>query len=109
VSTPFKNDDDVCALIKEFNNRLRPVVQKFLEDFRNERHFDIWIPPATADSTTRQFYEGLGIPSIPVKEPSLLLHNLGKEPNVYAEKLFAVNRNRWAFICLGLLTALTAV
>jgi hypothetical protein len=99
-------------LIKEFKNRLRPVVQKFLEDFHSQRHFDIWIPPATADSTTRQFYEGLGIPSIQRragKGPTLLLHNLGKEPNVYAEKLFAVNRNRWAFICLGLLTALTVV
>ena len=97
VRSQFKDDEDVYTSINEINDRLRPVVQKFLEDFRSQRHFDIWMPPATADSTTHRFYEGLGIPLIEKragKGPSLLLHNLGKEPNVYADKLFAIKRNR---------------
>jgi hypothetical protein len=93
----FKNDDDVYTAINDITNQLRPLVQTFLEDFCSQRHFDIWIPPATVDSTTRQFYERLRIPSTKKtagKGPTLLLHNLGKEPNVYADKLFAISRNR---------------
>ena len=97
VRSQFKDNEDVYTSINEINDRLRPIVQKFLDDFRSKRHLNIWMPPATTDSTTRQFYESLGIPLIQKKAgkgPSLLLHNLGKESNVYADKLFAIGRNR---------------
>jgi hypothetical protein len=80
----------------DFADRLRPVIRKFLSDFRSQRAFDIWMPPANVDSATRKFYEELSIPLIQKKSgngPSLLLHNLGKEPNVYADNLFAIYGN----------------
>ena len=70
----------------------------FLKNFLSLRHFDIWVPSATADSTTRQFYEGLGILSIRNTKP-------GKEPNVHADKLIAMESNRSAPICLELAVA----
>jgi hypothetical protein len=97
VRSPFRSDDDVHVSINDFTGRLRPVIQKFLRDYRSQRSFDIWMPPANVDSATRLFYERLGIPLVEKKSgkgPSLLLHDLGEEPNVYADKLFASRSNR---------------
>ena len=78
------------ASIDKFLERLRPKIQKFF----NEPRFSVWMPPETVDEKTSQFYRDLAIPSIKDNKPSLLLHNLGKEPNPYADHLFRGGEHR---------------
>jgi hypothetical protein len=70
--------------IADFVTRLRPKLKVFLSNFR----LPIWEAPPMVDEDTKRFYRTLRIPCIKDNQPNLLLHDLGKGSNPYADNLF---------------------
>jgi hypothetical protein len=73
----------VKALIDDFIEGLRPQIR----DFLTKPRLPNWVPPESVDDETREFYSSLAIPLVNGK-PSLLLHNLGRNPEPNVDNLF---------------------
>jgi hypothetical protein len=84
----YADDATVCKSIEDFVSDLSPKISGFLQ---NPERLSVWVPEA--DDKTKDFYGGLKIPNVNGR-PSLLLHDLGKQPNEYADDLFRRQKHR---------------
>jgi hypothetical protein len=84
----YMDDATINQSIEAFIDNLTPKIAEFLQD---PQRLSVWVPEA--DKITQDFYRGLQIPKVN-GQPSLLLHDLGKYPNKYANDLFRIQKHR---------------
>ena len=79
----------VRSRIDEFETVLRPK----LEEFFKTQSLAHWSPPKSASEEAQKFYQALAIPLVN-GTPSLLFHELRKDPNPNGQILFE-GKNKW--------------